>query len=70
MRGLSWGEAAISNATWSGARLVDVLKYCGLDEKDIRIKHVQFEGSDIDPASMPYGASVMSDVVRINSLQL
>ena len=40
MKGLSWGPAAISNATWSGARLCDVLKACGLEE-GTTAKHVQ-----------------------------
>ncbi|RWS17559.1 putative sulfite oxidase-like protein [Dinothrombium tinctorium] len=62
VRGLSWGPAAISNAKWSGARLSDVLKYCGLDLNDERIKHVQFDGLDQDPAGQPYGASIPADI--------
>ncbi|CAG2102832.1 unnamed protein product [Medioppia subpectinata] len=58
VKGLSWGSAAISNAKWSGARLVDVLKYCDLDFDDKNIKHVQFDGLDFDVSSNPYGASV------------
>ncbi|CAG2162289.1 unnamed protein product [Oppiella nova] len=58
VKGLSWGSAAISNAKWSGARLVDVLQYCGLDFDDQNIKHVQFDGLDFDVSSNPYGASV------------
>jgi len=40
VKGLSWGHAAIGNATWSGARLTDVLKYVGYtaNEKDAHVK--------------------------------
>uniref|UniRef100_A0A2P2I5P2 Sulfite oxidase n=1 Tax=Hirondellea gigas TaxID=1518452 RepID=A0A2P2I5P2_9CRUS len=58
VKGLNWGAAAISNATWSGARLCDVLKQAGFDEKNTTAKHVQFEGLDLDPTSHPYGASI------------
>lgn len=30
VKGLTWGHAAVGNATWTGARLVDVLKLAGL----------------------------------------
>ena len=65
MKGLSWGAAAIGNAKWSGARLVDVLKYCDLDLNDSNIKHIQFEGLDFDVSSNPYGASVEALLVCI-----
>jgi sulfite oxidase len=67
VKGLSWGSAAISNAKWSGARLVDVLQYCGLDFDDQNIKHVHFDGLDFDVSSNPYGASVEAIKVRIYS---
>lgn len=41
MKGLSWGACAIGNATWSGARLYDVLTSLGLKEDDPRAKHIQ-----------------------------
>ena len=45
LKGLQWKGAAIGNATWSGARLSDVLEHCGFDpEKNAKAKHVQFEG--------------------------
>ena len=28
VKGLDWGAAAISTAEWSGARLIDILRYC------------------------------------------
>ncbi|XP_064079755.1 sulfite oxidase-like [Macrobrachium nipponense] len=58
VKGLSWGQAAIGNATWSGARLCDVLKDMGVTLENTTALHVQFEGLDTDPASMPYGSSI------------
>lgn len=58
VKGLFWGAAAISNAEWSGAKLCDVLKSQGIDLKDPRVKHVQFEGYDTDATGNPYGASI------------
>lgn len=68
VKGLPWGAAAIGNAKWSGARLVDVLEYCKLNFSDDRIQHVQFEGLDLDTSAVPYGASIPSDYV--NALHL
>lgn len=58
VKGLSWGQAAIGNATWSGARLCDVLKDMGIEDGKTDAVHVQFEGLDTDPVNMPYGASI------------
>ncbi|XP_077541565.1 sulfite oxidase isoform X2 [Haemaphysalis longicornis] len=57
VKGLDWGPCAIGNATWSGARLVDVLRYLGIDLSDERIQHFVMEGMDTDPTGMPYGSS-------------
>ncbi|XP_067137391.1 sulfite oxidase-like [Centruroides vittatus] len=46
--GLKWCSGAIGTATWSGARLVDVLKCAGVDMNDASVKHVHFEGLDKD----------------------
>ena len=43
VRGLSWGPSAISNAEWTGVKLVDVLKHCGINEDDF--DHIIFEGT-------------------------
>ncbi|XP_008213038.1 probable sulfite oxidase, mitochondrial isoform X1 [Nasonia vitripennis] len=56
LRGLSWSVGAIGNASWSGARLCDVLNGLGVKEEDYN--HVQFEGMDLDPSGIPYGASI------------
>ena len=41
VKGLSWGPAAIGNATWSGARLYDVLKAAGIEDDHPGVEHVQ-----------------------------
>ena len=43
VKGLSWGASAISNAEWSGVKLLDVLEYCGVKEDDYQ--HIIFEGN-------------------------
>lgn len=59
VKGLNWGIAAISNATWGGARLRDVLLAAGYGP-DVaqRAIHVQFEGLDKDVTGSSYGASI------------
>ncbi len=63
LKGLPWSGGAIGNATWSGARLCDVLKAAGFapsEEEDRAPKelHVQMEGADCGADGSPYGASV------------
>ncbi|KAM4613497.1 sulfite oxidase, mitochondrial isoform 2-T2 [Polymixia lowei] len=59
VKGLNWGIAAISNATWSGARLRDVLLAAGYGPDTARwALHVQFEGLDEDVTGTTYGASI------------
>lgn len=41
--GVPWDAGAIGNAEWSGVRLSEVLKHCGLKAE---AKHVWFEGQD------------------------
>lgn len=48
----------MGTAIWTGVKLVDVLKIIGAKSGDNSIKHVQFEGLDLDPSSSPYGASI------------
>lgn len=61
VKGIAWGVGAMGNATWSGARLVDVLRHCRADTSHPDIRHVQFEGYDRDATGSPYGASVPAD---------
>ncbi|KAK2821423.1 hypothetical protein Q7C36_020766 [Tachysurus vachellii] len=59
VRGLNWGIAAISNATWSGAYLRDVLYHYGFGPEVVaKARHVQFEGLDLDVTGTAYGASI------------
>ncbi|XP_004518817.1 probable sulfite oxidase, mitochondrial [Ceratitis capitata] len=56
VKGLSWNAGAVGNATWSGARLRDVLLAMGVVPNENL--HVVLEGADLDPTSHPYGASI------------
>ncbi|XP_043266348.1 sulfite oxidase, mitochondrial [Colletes gigas] len=56
LKGLSWGVGAVGNATWTGARLCDILKDLEINENDYN--HVQFEAYDLDPSGSPYSASI------------
>ncbi|XP_066527818.1 sulfite oxidase, mitochondrial isoform X1 [Hoplias malabaricus] len=59
VKGLNWGVGAIGNATWSGARLRDVLSFYGFGpEVAAKARHVQFEGLDQDTTGTPYAASI------------
>jgi len=71
--GTAWGQGAISNARWGGARLLDVLKLAGLDDpftianKDGTEKHVCFESLDgmhasigMEKATNPYGDVILA----------
>ncbi|TSK16209.1 Sulfite oxidase, mitochondrial [Bagarius yarrelli] len=59
VKGLNWEIAAISNATWSGASLRDVLYHYGFGpEVAAKAQHVQFEGLDMDVTGTAYGASI------------
>ena len=56
--GAGSGFTAISNATWTGVRLCDVLSYVGLKEEQTAAAHVEFLGWDTDISGEPYGASI------------
>lgn len=61
VRGLPWQGTAISNASWTGVRLLDVLSAAGLSADDVQ--HIQFEGADHDPTSGErYAASLPAEV--------
>ncbi|KAK7915447.1 hypothetical protein WMY93_011208 [Mugilogobius chulae] len=60
VKGLNWEISAIGNATWSGAKLRDVLLAAGYTPDDAKwAKHVQFEGLDQDIAGTSYGSSIL-----------
>ncbi|CAL1682132.1 unnamed protein product [Lasius platythorax] len=56
LKGINWNVGAVGNATWTGARLYDVLRDLGINED--AFDHVQFEGHDLDPSGTPYSASI------------
>lgn len=60
VKGGFWDIGAISNATWSGARLRDVLIYAGLDPDGSGMEHIHFVGADKD-FEKSYGASIPID---------
>lgn len=64
VQGLMWEGTAISNAEWTGVRLRDLLADAGIDVFDDKIKHVHFEGADVDPTGTPYGASIPIEKAR------
>ncbi|KAF2478503.1 Oxidoreductase, molybdopterin-binding domain-containing protein, partial [Neohortaea acidophila] len=53
--GIQWGVGAISNAEWTGVKMLDVLQDAGLDVTDLPddVKHVQFMGAEAYGASVP-----------------
>jgi sulfite oxidase len=67
-----WNVAAIGNAKWSGARMRDILKHCGLDVDtlamgktgdDLGDYNVHFESYDVDETGNPYKGSTFIDKV-------
>lgn len=65
VKGLNWGAAAISNASWAGACLDDVLKRTGIDIETVDAKHIIFDGADADPTGHNYGASIPIEMARL-----
>lgn len=69
VKGGSWEHGAISNASWTGVRLRDVLADAGLSLGELGVesgaRHVIFDGLDADPLTKKtYGASVPIDVAQ------
>jgi len=59
LKGLPWGRAAIGNATWSGARLKDVLAWAGVTEDNIgSCRHLHLNGLDEGPDGSAYAISI------------
>ena len=48
--GLQWGNGAVGNGRWRGARLVDVLKRAGVKDS---AREVLFDGADVPLGTMP-----------------
>ena len=55
--GFSWGACATSTSVWTGVRLCDLLKFCGVATKAQGASHVCFVGADPLPKDN-YGTSI------------
>mmetsp|Transcript_28948 Transcript_28948/g.84853 ORF Transcript_28948/g.84853 Transcript_28948/m.84853 type:complete len:537 (-) Transcript_28948:164-1774(-) len=52
--GIPWSHGAMGTAKWGGARLSDVLEYCGCKNPEAAgVEHVHFEGAENLTASIP-----------------
>lgn len=62
--GFNWGAAGTGTSMWRGARLVDVLKKCGVHGKKLGALYVCFEGEETLPGGggSCYGTSLSIDV--------
>lgn len=74
VKGGAWDVCAISNATWTGARLTDVLASLGVPDASALaaagVRHVVFEGADADAEGGTYGASIPLDVLAAGDVLL
>lgn len=65
VKGLNWGQGAISTAKWSGVLLKDVFEAAGIDEDAMEkagVQHIVFEGYDKDMLTgTTYGSSIPID---------
>lgn len=43
-KGFNWGPSAVSTTYWTGVRLCDLLRYCGVRRPSQGAKHVLFAG--------------------------
>ncbi|KAK4694253.1 sulfite oxidase, partial [Lecanoromycetidae sp. Uapishka_2] len=71
--GLQWDIGAISNATWVGARLRDVLADVGFstfEDAGENVKHIQFQGAEAYGASIPIEKAVnpYGDVLLVHTM--
>eukprot|EP01133_Synstelium_polycarpum_P007371 gene7371-8590_t len=62
VKGVGWGIASLSNATWGGCRLRDVLQYAKAFPSESGAFHACFWGLDFgcpeEPDGKPYGSSI------------
>ena len=45
-KGFNWGPSAVSTTYWTGVRLCDLLRFCGVKKPSQGAKHVVFAGID------------------------
>ncbi|EGC40108.1 hypothetical protein DICPUDRAFT_52167 [Dictyostelium purpureum] len=61
VKGVGWGIASLSNATWGGCRLRDVLLHAKIFSKESGANHAVFWGLDFgcpEDNGKPYGSSI------------
>lgn len=61
IRGVNFGPYAIYNCTYSGPRITDVLKYCGVDISKLKGKWLVTSGADEDFPGDPIKTSAPFD---------
>lgn len=45
-KGFNWGPSAVSTTYWTGVRLCDLLRFCGVKKPSQGARHVVFAGVD------------------------
>ena len=45
-KGFNWGPSAVSTTYWTGVRLCDLLRFCGVRKPSQGARHVVFAGVD------------------------
>jgi len=65
-----WRNGAIGNAKWTGVKVRDILRECGMDvdaialgHKDANAKIANFMGADTDETGVPYAGVIPVDKV-------
>ncbi|ETN39352.1 uncharacterized protein HMPREF1541_05575 [Cyphellophora europaea CBS 101466] len=72
-QGLQWDIGGLSNATWTGVRLREVLAHAGFTDDDVEeseTKHVQFYGAEAYGASIPVEKALdrYGDVLLVHTM--
>lgn len=65
VKGFNWGVVVISNASWVGVCLDDVLKRVGIDIEIVDVKYIIFDGVDVDFIGYNYGVFIFIEMVRL-----
>ena len=71
--GLQWDIGGLSNATWTGVRLRDILADAGFpatEEEEGDVQHVQFQGAEAYGASIPIDKAISrhGDVLLVHTM--
>ena len=65
-KGFNWGPSAVSTTYWTGVRLCDLLRYCGVRRPSQGAKHVVFAGieKELPQVCFPLSFSRQLQAVR------